>query len=50
MNELIMTVGLPGSGKSTWAKGMKEKYGYEIFSSDEIRIEEQEVVKGRVIQ
>lgn len=36
MSELIMTIGLPGSGKSTWAASQE---GYEVFSSDAIRHE-----------
>ena len=36
MSELIMTVGLPGSGKTTWAK---QQEGYTVFSSDDIREE-----------
>ena len=35
MNKFIMLVGLPGSGKSTFAKNL----GYKIFSSDELRKE-----------
>lgn len=38
MAELIMLVGLPGAGKSTYAQGLKEK-GYIIHSSDAIREE-----------
>ena len=40
MTELIVTVGLPCSGKSTWAKEFKEKEGvgnYIIIESDEYR-------------
>lgn len=36
MTELIFTWGLPGSGKSTWAKLM-QKEGYYWLSSDKIR-------------
>lgn len=32
--ELIFTVGIPGSGKSTWIKNQK---GYEVVSLDDIR-------------
>lgn len=45
MNRLIVMVGLPGSGKSTFAERLRrhiiEEYGYgcEIFSSDAIREE-----------
>ena len=35
MGKFIMLVGLPGSGKSTFAKNL----GYNIFSSDELRKE-----------
>lgn len=38
MAELIYLVGLPGSGKSTYANKLKEK-GYKVFSSDSIRKE-----------
>ena len=34
---LIVMVGLPGSGKSTKAEELKEKYGFKVFSSDKIR-------------
>ncbi len=36
--EFVMTVGLPASGKSTWAKEQIDK-GYDWISSDEIRKE-----------
>lgn len=36
MTEFIMTIGLPASGKSTWARSM-QKEGYYWLSSDEIR-------------
>ena len=40
MNELIMLVGLPGSGKSTWAKAYaKANPEYIVHSSDELRKE-----------
>lgn len=32
-----MMVGLPGSGKSTYAKKLEENYGYIVHSSDELR-------------
>ena len=38
MPELIMLVGLPGSGKSTYAAQYKVK-GYHVHSSDDIREE-----------
>lgn len=38
MTEFIMLVGLPGSGKSTYAESLKAK-GYHIHSSDAIREE-----------
>ena len=38
MAKLIYLVGLPGSGKSTYANKLKEK-GYKVFSSDSIREE-----------
>lgn len=38
MSEFIMLVGLPASGKSTYAKKLKDK-GYNIHSSDAIREE-----------
>lgn len=37
MSKVIIMGGLPGSGKSTRAKEIAEKYGYEIFSSDAYR-------------
>ncbi|MDO4327489.1 MAG: ATP-binding protein [bacterium] len=36
--ELVVLVGLPGSGKSTYARKMRE-CGYQVHSSDEIRRE-----------
>lgn len=38
MLEFIMLIGLPASGKSTYAQKMK-KNGYHVYSSDEIRKE-----------
>lgn len=34
---LYMLVGLPGSGKSTWAENHKDEYKFKIISSDKIR-------------
>lgn len=35
---LILTVGIPGSGKSTWAKQLAiQKPGYQLISTDSIR-------------
>ena len=34
----VMLVGLPASGKTTYAKTLKENDGYEHFSSDELRL------------
>ena len=40
MNELIMLIGLPGSGKSTWAKTYAKKNpDYIVHSSDDLRKE-----------
>lgn len=37
---LILTIGIPGSGKSTWVKDTKSKYpGVFVVSTDEIRKE-----------
>ena len=38
MKTLIMTVGLPRSGKSTWAKTYAEKHGTPIVCPDSIRL------------
>lgn len=53
MLEFIMLVGLPASGKSAYAKGLKK--GYHIHSSDEIRKEltgdeKTQVVNEKVFQ
>lgn len=37
MNKLFFTVGLPGSGKSTWVENNKEKLNAVVHSSDTIR-------------
>ena len=34
---VIMTVGLPGSGKSTWARRYAAEHGFVIHSSDGVR-------------
>lgn len=34
-----MMVGVPGSGKSTWAESHKEEYNFNILSSDALRVE-----------
>ena len=39
MSKFFMTIGLPGSGKSTWLESNKEKLNFIIHSSDEIRAE-----------
>lgn len=36
---LIMMVGIPGSGKSSWSKELSERYNAEIFASDKLRKE-----------
>lgn len=42
---LILTIGIPGSGKSTWAKNYQEQNpGTIIISTDEIRKEQGETV------
>ena len=38
-SKLITLVGLAGSGKSTYAKTLSDKYGYKIHSSDALRKE-----------
>lgn len=39
MSRIYVTVGLPGSGKSTWAENMKEVLDLTLHSSDNIRSE-----------
>ena len=39
MSKLIATIGIPGSGKSHWAKEYAAQSGYEIVSLDSIRFE-----------
>ena len=39
MINFYMLVGVPGCGKSTWAMNCKEKFNFEIISSDSIRQE-----------
>ena len=39
MAKLYIMVGLPGSGKSTYAKKLSKEINAEIISSDDIRIE-----------
>lgn len=34
---VFITVGIPGSGKSTWAEGFAEAHGCRVHSSDAIR-------------
>lgn len=38
MNKLIITVGLPRSGKSTWSQKFSKKTGAPIISEDAIRL------------
>jgi predicted kinase len=47
--KVILLVGLPGSGKSTWAR----EQGYEVLSSDELRLklsgdETNQTIHGKV--
>lgn len=37
--KLLVLVGLPGSGKSTWARQMAKEHGCQVVSSDEVRLE-----------
>jgi predicted kinase len=37
-NILIMTVGLPRSGKSTWAKDAAKEYGCPVVNRDAVRL------------
>lgn len=37
-NHLILTVGLPRSGKSTWSSYLVKTYGYGIVNPDSIRL------------
>lgn len=39
MHELIMLVGLPGAGKTTWAKEYQKGKDMTVFSLDDIREE-----------
>jgi predicted kinase len=34
----MLTVGLPRSGKTSWAKAMHQKYGYAVVNPDAIRM------------
>jgi len=36
---LLVPVGLPGPGKSTWAKWQAKRQGYRVISADAIRLE-----------
>lgn len=38
MKKVIITKGLPASGKTTWAKGMVEKEHYKRISKDDLRL------------
>ena len=37
MTNGFMLIGIPGAGKSTYARKLASKYGYKILSNDEIR-------------
>ena len=37
MAKLIMLVGIPGSGKTTYSKNLIEKYNAEVVSTDKVR-------------
>lgn len=39
MIHFYMTVGIPASGKSTWARENASRFNFEIVSSDEVRME-----------
>lgn len=48
MAKLIMLIGIPGSGKTTYSKGLSEEYNANVISSDVVRqtyvgIDEKEV-------
>ena len=43
MSRLIATIGIPGSGKSHWAKEYAAQNGYEIVSLDSLRSEQGDV-------
>ena len=48
MAKLIMLIGIPGSGKTTYSKELKEKYDAKVISTDKVRqtfkdIEEKDV-------
>lgn len=49
MSKVVFLVGLPASGKSTYAKELK-KDGYRIFSSDEIREKEGVISSAEVFR
>lgn len=37
MAKLIMLIGIPGSGKTTYSKGLSEEYNANVISSDKVR-------------
>ena len=48
MAKLIMLIGIPGSGKTTYSKGLSEEFNANVISSDVVRqtyvgIDEKEV-------